>query len=153
MLKNDPYSRRIIVSAWNVAEIQDLIRGKKTAPPACHSFFQFFVANEKLSCQLYIRSNDAFLGAPFNIASYALLTMMMAQVTGLEPGEYIHTNGDVHIYKNHFSQVMTQLTREPRQLPTMLINPKVKDIFEFEYEDFKLIGYNPHPKINAPIAI
>lgn len=153
MLKNDPYSRRIIVSAWNVAEIQDLIRGKRTAPPACHSFFQFFVANEKLSCQLYIRSNDAFLGAPFNIASYALLTMMMAQVTGLEPGEYIHTNGDVHIYKNHFDQVMTQLTREPRPLPKMLINPKVKDIFKFEYEDFKLIGYDPHPKIDAPIAI
>lgn len=153
MLKSDPYSRRIIVSAWNVAEIQDLIKNKKTAPPACHSFFQFFVANGKLSCQLYIRSNDVFLGAPFNIASYALLTMMMAQVTGLEAGEYIHTNGDVHIYSNHFDQVLTQLTRKPRPLPKMLINPNVKNIFDFEFEDFKLIGYNPHPKIEAPIAI
>jgi len=152
-LKTDPNSRRIIVSAWNVSDIQGLIKSKRAAPPACHSFFQFFVSNGKLSCHLYMRSNDVFLGAPFNIAQYALLTMMMAQVTGLKPGEYIHTNGDVHIYKNHFKQVMTQLTRSPRPLPKMLINPRVKDIFDFKYEDFKLIGYNPHPNIKAPIAV
>lgn len=153
MLKNDPYSRRIIVSAWNVHDLQELIKGKKTAPPACHSFFQFYVQNGKLSSQLYMRSNDLFLGAPFNIAQYALLTMMMAQVTGLELGDYIHTNGDVHIYQNHLTQAHEQLKRTPRKLPTMKINPKVKDIFKFEYEDFELINYDPWPAIKAEIAI
>ncbi|OQA52123.1 MAG: Thymidylate synthase [candidate division WS2 bacterium ADurb.Bin280] len=152
-LKSNPDSRRIIVSAWNVGDLQELIAGKRTAPPACHSFFQFYVQDNKLSCHLYMRSNDVFLGAPFNIAQYALLTMMMAQVTGLSLGEYIHTNGDVHIYKNHFDQVKEQLSRTPRKLPTMKLNPKVKDIFKFEYEDFELIDYDPWPAIKAPIAI
>ncbi|MFH1855593.1 MAG: thymidylate synthase [bacterium] len=153
LLKNDPDSRRIIVSAWNTGDLQELIKGKKTAPPACHSFFQFYVQNGKLSCHLYMRSNDVFLGAPFNIAQYSLLTMMMAQVTGLKLGEYIHTNGDVHIYKNHLKQVKEQLKRIPRKLPRMKINPEVKDIFKFKYEDFELINYDPHPAIKAPIAI
>lgn len=152
-IKNNPDSRRIVVSAWNVADLQDLIKGKKTAPPACHSFFQFYVQDGKLSCHLYMRSNDVFLGAPFNIAQYALLTMMMAQVTGLKPGEYIHTNGDVHIYKNHFDQVKEQLSREPRKLPKMKLNPEVKDIFDFKFEDFELIDYDPWPSIKAPIAV
>lgn len=146
-IKNNPNSRRIIVSAWNVAEVD------KMALPPCHCLFQFYVANGKLSCQLYQRSCDTFLGVPFNIASYALLTMMVAQVCDLEPGDFIHTFGDLHIYKNHFDQVKEQLSREPRALPKMKINPAVKDIFGFKYEDFELVDYNPHPSIKAPIAV
>lgn len=153
LLKTSPDSRRIVVSAWNVGDLQDLIKGKKTAPPACHSFFQFYVQNGKLSCHLYMRSNDVFLGAPFNIAQYSLLTMMMAQVTGLKLGEYIHTNGDVHIYKNHFDQVKEQLGRTPRKLPKMKLNPKIKNIFDFDYDDFELVDYDPWPSIKAPIAV
>lgn len=153
MLRHNPESRRIIVSAWNVSDIQELIKGTKSAPPACHTLFQFFVANGKLSCQLYMRSNDAFLGAPFNIAQFALLTMMLAQTTGLKPGEYIHTNGDVHLYRNHIDQAKLQVTREPRKLPKMKINPKVKDIFDFKFEDFELTDYDPHPRIKAEIAV
>jgi thymidylate synthase len=153
LLKNNPDSRRIVVSAWNVADLQELIKGQKTAPPACHSFFQFYVQNGKLSCHLYMRSNDVFLGAPFNIAQFALLTMMMAQVTGLGLGEYIHTNGDVHVYMNHFDQVKEQLSRTPKKLPKMKLNPKVKDIFEFQYDDFELVDYDPWPSIKAPIAV
>ncbi len=154
MLKNNPTSRRIIVSGWNVADLHNLIKGKKTAPPPCHTLFQFYVsADNRLSCQLYQRSADVFLGVPFNIASYALLTMMMAQVCDLKLGEFVHTFGDVHIYKNHIDQVNLQLSREPRPLPTMKINPKVKDIFGFEYEDFTLENYDPYPGIKAPIAI
>lgn len=146
-LKNNPDSRRHIVSAWNVADIPNM------ALPPCHALFQFYVADGKLSCQLYQRSADLFLGVPFNIASYALLTMMMAQVTGLEPGEFIHTLGDTHIYLNHLEQVETQLARTPRALPTMRINPEVKDIFGFKYEDFMLEGYDPWPGIKAPISV
>ncbi len=146
-LKNNPDSRRHIVSAWNVADIPNM------ALPPCHALFQFYVADGKLSCQLYQRSADLFLGVPFNIASYALLTMMMAQVTGLEPGEFIHTLGDTHIYLNHLEQVETQLSRTPRVLPTMRINPEVKDIFGFKYEDFSLEGYDPWPAIKAPISV
>lgn len=153
MIKKNPDSRRIIVSGWNVADLQSLIAGEKTAPPPCHTMFQFYVANNKLSCQLYQRSADVFLGVPFNIASYSLLTMMMAQVTGKELGDFVHTFGDVHIYNNHMDQVNLQLSRQPRQLPTMTINPEVKDIFGFKYEDFVLDGYDPHPRIKAPIAI
>lgn len=153
MLRKNPDSARIVVSAWNVADIQELIKGQKSAPPACHTLFQFFVANGKLSCQLYMRSNDAFLGAPFNIAQYALLTMMLAQTTGLKLGEYIHTNGDVHLYQNHIEQAKLQLSRKPRKLPTMKINPDKKDIFDFKYEDFELIGYDPYPAIKADIAV
>ncbi|PIY96912.1 MAG: thymidylate synthase [Candidatus Kerfeldbacteria bacterium CG_4_10_14_0_8_um_filter_42_10] len=152
-IKNNPDSRRIIVSGWNVADLQGLIKGKKTAPPPCHTMFQFYVADRKLSCQLYQRSADVFLGVPFNIASYSLLTMTMAQVTGLGLGDFVHTFGDVHIYNNHFEQVKTQLSREPKPLPTMTINPEVKEIFSFQFEDFKLEGYEPHPAIKAPIAV
>ncbi|MDP3741295.1 MAG: thymidylate synthase [bacterium] len=153
-VKNNPFSRRIIVSGWNVADLQNLIRGQKSAPPPCHTMFQFYVTPDgRLSCQLYQRSADVFLGVPFNIASYALLTMMMAQVTGYKPGEFVHTLGDTHIYSNHFEQVKLQLSRQPRPLPTMNINPDVKDIFAFKFEDFELAGYDPHPSIKAPIAI
>jgi thymidylate synthase len=146
-LKNNPDSRRHIVSAWNVAEV------KKMALPPCHALFQFYVAEGKLSCQLYQRSADVFLGVPFNIASYSLLTMMLAQVCGYSPGEFIHTFGDAHIYRNHFEQVALQLSREPRPLPRMIINPDKKDLFSFEYEDFTLEGYDPYPGIKAPIAV
>ena len=146
-LKHNPDSRRHIVSAWNVADIPNM------ALPPCHALFQFYVADGKLSCQLYQRSADLFLGVPFNIASYALLTMMMAQVTGLQPGEFIHTLGDTHIYLNHLEQMETQLARTPRPLPTMRINPEVKDIFSFRYEDFTLEGYDPWPGIKAPISV
>ena len=147
LLKSNTDSRRHIVSAWNVAEV-----GKMALPP-CHALFQFYVAGGKLSCQLYQRSADVFLGVPFNIASYALLTMMLAQVCGYLPGEFIHTFGDAHIYHNHFEQVALQLSREPRPLPMMLINPDKKDLFSFEYEDFTLEGYGPYPGIKAPIAV
>jgi len=153
MIRKNPDSRRIIVSGWNVGDLRQLIAGKKTAPPPCHLLFQFYVASGKLSCQLYQRSCDVFLGVPFNIASYALLTMMMAQACDLKPGDFVHTLGDVHIYNNHFEQVDLQLSREPRKLPEMKINPEVKDIFGYKYEDFELIGYDPHPGIKAPIAI
>ena len=146
-IKTNPNSRRLIVSAWNVPFIN------KMKLPPCHCLFQFYVADGKLSCQLYQRSCDLFLGVPFNIASYALLTMMIAQVCDLEPGEFIHSFGDLHIYNNHFEQVAEQLSREPRPLPKMIINPEVKDIFDFKYEDFKLEGYDPHPAIKAPIAV
>lgn len=146
-IKKDPNSRRLIVSAWNVSLIDEM------ALPPCHCLFQFYVSEGKLSCQLYQRSCDLFLGVPFNIASYALLTMMIAQVCDLEPGEFIHTFGDLHIYNNHFEQVKEQLSREIRSLPTIKINPEVKDIFAFKYEDFELIGYDPHPTIKAPIAV
>ncbi len=146
-IKQNPDSRRLIVSAWNVGELD------KMALAPCHAFFQFYVANGKLSCQLYQRSADIFLGVPFNIASYALLVMMIAQVTSLEPGEFVHTFGDAHIYLNHMEQVETQLQREPFALPEMKMNPEVKNILEFQYEDFDLINYQYHPKITAPIAV
>jgi thymidylate synthase len=146
-LKKSPDSRRIIVSAWNVGELSQM------ALMPCHALFQFYVADNKLSCQLYQRSADVFLGVPFNIASYALLTMMIAQVCDLELGDFIWTGGDTHIYSNHYEQVRTQLEREPRALPTMTINPDVKDIFSFKYEDFKLENYDPYPAIKAPVAV
>jgi thymidylate synthase len=146
-IKNNPDSRRIIVSAWNVADLPNM-----NLPP-CHAFFQFYVANGKLSCQLYQRSADSFIGVPFNIASYALLTMMMAQVTGLEPGDFVHTFGDLHIYTNHIEQVKLQLSREPYPLPQMKINPDVKSIFGFKYEDFELVNYQAHPHIKADVAV
>ena len=146
-IKTNPNSRRIIVSAWNVAEIPNM------ALPPCHAFFQFYVADGKLSCQLYQRSADVFLGVPFNIASYALLTMMFAQVTGLEPGDFVHTFGDTHLYLNHLDQARLQLTREPRKLPTMKLNPDIKNIFDFKYEDFTLLDYDPHPHIKAAVAV
>jgi thymidylate synthase len=146
-IKNNPDSRRIIVSAWNVGEID------KMALPPCHAFFQFYVADGKLSCQLYQRSADTFLGVPFNIASYALLTMMMAQVCGLKPGDFVHTLGDAHLYSNHLEQARLQLTRDFRPLPQMNINPNVKDLFDFKYEDFELVNYDPHPHIKAAVAI
>ena len=146
-IKHNPDSRRMLVSAWNVAEVDSM------ALPPCHCLFQFYVAEGKLSCQLYQRSADTFLGVPFNIASYALLTMMIAQVCGLEPGEFIHTTGDTHLYLNHLEQAALQLSREPRPLPKMKINPEVKDIFSFKYEDFTLEGYDPWPAIKAPVAV
>ena len=146
-LKNNPDSRRIIVSAWNVGEIE------KMALPPCHAFFQFYVAEGKLSCQLYQRSADTFLGVPFNIASYALLTMMLAQVCGLKPGDFVHTLGDAHLYSNHLDQAKLQLTRDLRPLPQMKINPNANDLFEFKIEDFELINYDPHPHIKAAVAI
>ena len=146
-LKTNPDSRRLIVSAWNVAEIENM------KLPPCHCFFQFYVANNKLSCQLYQRSADIFLGVPFNIASYALLTLMIAQVVNLEPGEFVHTLGDAHIYSNHFDQVNEQLKRQPKELPTIHINSNVKNIFDFKFEDFKLSDYDPYPLIKAPVAI
>jgi thymidylate synthase len=146
-LKNNPDSRRIIVSAWNVAEIS------KMKLPPCHAFFQFYVAEGKLSCQLYQRSADIFLGVPFNIASYALLTLMVAQVCNLKPGDFVHTFGDAHLYLNHLEQTKLQLSREFRALPTMKINPNVKNIFEFKFEDFELLNYDPHPHIKAPVAV
>lgn len=146
-IKNNPDSRRMIVSAWNVADVNQM------ALPPCHSLFQFYVLDGKLSCQLYQRSADIFLGVPFNIASYALLTMMMAQVCGLEYGDFIHTFGDAHIYNNHLEQAKLQLSREPRPLPTMKINPDIKDIFSFKYEDFTLENYDPHPHIKGIVAV
>jgi len=147
VLKKNPDSRRIIVSAWNVGELANM------RLPPCHAFFQFYVADGKLSCQLYQRSADIFLGVPFNIASYALLTMMVAQVAGLKPGDFVHTLGDAHIYLNHLEQVNLQLAREPRALPRMRLNPAVTDLFAFKYEDFTLEGYDPHPGIKAPVAV
>lgn len=147
MIKNTPDSRRLIVSAWNVSHIDQM------ALPPCHTLFQFYVADGKLSCQLYQRSADTFLGVPFNIASYALLTMMMAQVTGLGLGDFVHTFGDVHLYSNHVEQAREQLSRTPRPLPQMQINPLVKDIFSFTYDDFTLVNYDPHPHIKAPVAV
>ena len=146
-IKNNPNSRRMIVSAWNVAEVN------KMALPPCHTIFQFYVADGRLSLQLYQRSADTFLGVPFNIASYALLLQMMAQVTGLRAGEFIHTTGDTHLYLNHIEQARLQLTREPRQLPVMKINPDVKSLFDFQYEDFELVGYDPHPHIKAAVSV
>ena len=146
-LKHNPDSRRIIVSAWNVGEIQNM------KLPPCHAFFQFYVADGKLSCQLYQRSADIFLGVPFNIASYALLTLMMAQATGLKPGDFVHTLGDAHIYLNHMEQVKLQLGRDTRALPSMRLNPAVTDLFDFKYEDFTLENYDPHPGIKAPVAV
>lgn len=146
-LKNNPDSRRLIVNAWNVADVP------KMALPPCHCMFQFYVADGKLSCQLYQRSADVFLGVPFNIASYALLTMMIAQVCDLKPGEFVHTFGDAHIYMNHLEQVKLQLSREPRPLPMMKLNPDVKDIFSFKYEDFSLEGYDPHPHIKGVVSV
>jgi len=159
-LKNNPDSRRMIVSAWNPSVLPDTsisfsenVANGKAALPPCHAFFQFYVADGKLSCQLYQRSADIFLGVPFNIASYALFTMMMAQVCGYKAGEFIHTFGDAHIYSNHIEQLELQLSRDLRPLPKMILNPKVKDIFDFKYEDFTLIDYNPHPSIKGAIAV
>jgi len=146
-IKSNPDSRRLIVSAWNVGELDQM------ALAPCHAFFQFYVADGKLSCQLYQRSADIFLGVPFNIASYALLTLMIAQVCGLKAGDFVHTLGDAHLYSNHLEQARLQLSREPRKLPTMRINPEVKDIFAFRFEDFSLEGYDPHPAIKAAVAI
>lgn len=146
-IKKNPDSRRHIVSAWNVADVD------KMALPPCHTLFQFYVANGKLSCQLYQRSADIFLGVPFNIASYALLTMMVAQVTGYEPGEFVHTFGDAHLYLNHLEQARLQLSRKPFPLPVMKLNPAVTNIFDFRYDDFELVGYQSHPTIKAPIAV
>ncbi|MCU7808836.1 MAG: thymidylate synthase [Candidatus Thiodiazotropha sp. (ex Semelilucina semeliformis)] len=146
-IRTNPDSRRLIVSAWNPADIEHM------ALPPCHCLFQFYVADGRLSCQLYQRSADIFLGVPFNIASYALLTMMVAQVTGLQPGEFVHTFGDAHLYSNHVDQTELQLSRDLRDLPAMQINPEVKDIFGFRFEDFELVGYDPHPHIKAPVAV
>jgi thymidylate synthase len=146
-IQKTPDSRRLIVSAWNPADVE------KMALPPCHVLFQFYVADGRLSCQLYQRSADFFLGVPFNIASYALLTMMIAQATGLEPGDFVHTFGDVHLYSNHFEQARKQLAREPRPLPTMKLDPSVKSVFDFEYEHFELVGYDPYPHISAPVAV
>jgi thymidylate synthase len=159
-LKTNPNSRRMLVSAWNPSVLPDTtksfeenVANNKAALPPCHAFFQFYVANGKLSCQLYQRSADIFLGVPFNIASYALLTMMIAQVCDLEAGEFIHTFGDAHIYNNHMEQLQLQLSREPRSLPKMILNPSVKDIFKFEFDDFTLEGYDPHPLIKGNVAV
>ena len=146
-IKKNPNSRRLIVSAWNVADVDNM------ALPPCHTLFQFYVADNKLSCQLYQRSADTFLGVPFNIASYALLTMMIAQVCGLEYGDFVHTFGDTHLYTNHIEQAKLQLSRDIRPLPTMKINPEVKSIFDFKYEDFELVGYDPHPHIKSVVAV
>jgi thymidylate synthase len=146
-IKNNPDSRRLIVSAWNVGQIEQM------ALPPCHLLFQFYVADGRLSCQLYQRSADVFLGVPFNIASYALLTLMVAQVTGLEPGDFVHTFGDAHLYSNHLDQARLQLSRDPRPLPVMKLNPEVRSIFEFKFEDFELLNYDPHPHIAAPVAV
>lgn len=150
-IKKTPYSRRLIVTAWNPAEIDDIV--KSGGLPPCHTLFQFYVNDGKLSVQLYQRSADVFLGVPFNIASYALLLTMMAQATGLKPGEFVHTFGDVHIYSNHMKQVKEQLKRKPKKLPKIKINPKVTDIGKFKFEDFQLFGYDPHPSIKAPVAV
>lgn len=147
MIRNNPESRRLIVSAWNPALVDQM------ALPPCHSLFQFYVADGKLSCQLYQRSADVFLGVPFNIASYALLTLMVARATELEPGDFVHTLGDAHLYANHFDQAREQLKRSPRPLPRMILNPAVTDLFAFRFEDFELTGYDPHPHISAPIAV
>ena len=146
-IRRNPDSRRLIVSAWNVADLD------KMALQPCHTLFQFYVADGRLSCQMYQRSADVFLGVPFNIASFALLTMMVAQVCGLRPGEFVHTLGDAHLYSNHLEQAMLQLTREPRALPTMTINPAIESIFDFRFGDFTLENYDPHPSIKAPIAV
>ncbi|MBT30726.1 MAG: thymidylate synthase [Thalassobius sp.] len=146
-IKNNPDSRRLLVSAWNPSDVDNM------ALPPCHTLFQFYVANGKISCQLYQRSADVFLGVPFNIASYALLTMMIAQVCDLEPGDFIHTFGDAHLYSNHLEQAKLQLSRDPRPLPTMEINPEVKDLFSFKYEDFTLKNYDPHPHIKGEVAV
>ena len=147
MIKHNPDSRRLLVSAWNVPEIPHM------KLPPCHTLFQFYVANDRLSCQLYQRSADVFLGVPFNIASYALLTMMVAQVTNLQPGDFVHTLGDAHLYSNHMDQARQQLARETRSLPSLKINPNVTSIFDFRFEDFEVVGYEPHPHIKAPVAI
>jgi len=159
-LKNNPDSRRMLVSAWNPSVLPDTsksfaenVSDGKAALPPCHAFFQFYVANGKLSCQLYQRSADIFLGVPFNIASYALFTMMVAQVCGYEAGDFIHTFGDAHIYNNHLEQLGLQLSRKPHELPKMIINPEVKDIFGFVFDDFQLVGYDPHPHIKGAVAI
>ena len=159
-LKSNPDSRRMLVAAWNPSVLPDTsksfsdnVSNGKAALPPCHAFFQFYVADGKLSCQLYQRSADIFLGVPFNIASYALLTMMMAQVCDLKPGEFIHTFGDAHIYSNHYEQLQLQLSRDPRPLPKMILNPEIKDIFSFQYEDFTLVDYNPHPHIKGAVAV
>ncbi|SHL59228.1 thymidylate synthase [Flavobacterium xanthum] len=159
-LKTNPNSRRMLVSAWNPSVLPDTtksfnenVANNKAALPPCHAFFQFYVSDGKLSCQLYQRSADIFLGVPFNIASYALLTMMIAQVCDLQPGEFIHTFGDAHIYNNHFEQLELQLSREPKPLPKMILNPNIKDIFAFDYEDFTLEGYDPHPPIKGSVAV
>ena len=159
-LKTNPDSRRMLVSAWNPSVMPDTtvsfsenVANKKAALPPCHAFFQFYVAQGKLSCQLYQRSADVFLGVPFNIASYALLNLMMAQVCDLEPGAFVHTFGDVHIYSNHQQEIEEQLNRKPKALPKMILNPEIKNIFDFKYEDFKLTGYDPHPLIRGKIAI
>ncbi|MFT5253326.1 MAG: thymidylate synthase [Flavobacteriales bacterium] len=159
-LKTNPNSRRMIVSAWNPSVLPDTtksfeenVANNKAALPPCHAFFQFYVADEKLSCQLYQRSADIFLGVPFNIASYALLTMMIAQVCGYEAGEFIHTFGDAHIYNNHFEQLQLQLSREPKPLPKMILNPEIENIFDFKFEDFTLQGYEPHDAIKGSVAV
>ena len=160
LLKRNPESRRMIVTAWNPSVLPDTelsfaenVANQKAALPPCHAFFQFYVADGKLSCQLYQRSADVFLGVPFNISSYALLTLMMAQVSGYLPGEFIHTFGDVHIYNNHLEQIKLQLSRSPRTLPVMRLNPEVKDLFQFQFDDFKIIGYDPYPAIKAQVAV
>ena len=159
-LKNNPDSRRMLVTAWNPGVLPDTkvsfsenVANNKVALPPCHAFFQFYVAEGKLSCQLYQRSADVFLGVPFNIASYALLTLMMAQVCGLEPGDFVHTFGDAHIYSNHKDQIQEQLGRDTKTLPKMILNPEIKDILDFKYEDFDLIGYDPHPLIKGKVAV